>query len=70
MTPETSPQASRQNDIPAQLEFSRIGTTCVQVVFDEPDLSSDGCAATLGERRYTSKHRAAHDAAVPVPHNP
>jgi len=49
MTPRTSPQASRQNGIPAQLAFSRIGRTCVQVGFDEPDLSSDGGALLLRE---------------------
>ena len=38
-----------QNDIPTQLEFSRISTTRVQVVFDEPDLSSDGGALLLSE---------------------
>ena len=52
MTSKTSPQASLQNDIPAQLEFSRIGTTRVQVVFDEPDLSSDGGALLLREATH------------------
>ena len=47
MTPKTSPQASLQNDIPAQFEFSRIGRTRVQGVFAEPDLSSDGGALFL-----------------------
>jgi hypothetical protein len=52
MTPETSPQASRPDDVPAQLEFSRIGTSRVQVVFDEPDLSSDGGALLLREATH------------------
>ncbi len=34
---------------PVQIEFSRIGETRVRVVFDEPDLSSDGGAVILRE---------------------
>ncbi len=34
---------------PEQLEFSRIGRTRVQAVFDEPELSSDGGALLIRE---------------------
>jgi len=42
MLKNTSSQAAQPADIHAQLEFSRIGMTKIQVVFDEPEMSSDG----------------------------
>ena len=49
MTSRASWQAAQTADTAAQLEFSRIGRTRVEVVFDEPELSSDGGALLLRE---------------------
>lgn len=49
MTPNVRPQAISASNGPSQLEFSRLGRTRVQVLFDEPDLSSDGGAIVLRE---------------------
>ena len=49
MASDTFPQAAPKDGIPAQLEFSRIGSVRIQSVFDEPELSSDGGALLLRE---------------------
>lgn len=42
-------KTSAQDPVPTQIEFSPIGRTRVQVVFDEPELTSDGGALLLRE---------------------
>lgn len=47
---QTAPsQAAQKPEVAPQLEFSAIGRTRIQAVFDEPELSSDGGALLLRE---------------------
>jgi len=56
-----------QDAVPKQIEFSNLGRTRVQVVFDEPELSSDGGALLLREVARTNGIIPAMAAAIHDP---